>query len=690
MTTLALIILALPLCSFTVLFLTARQLPRKGDYVGVGALTAAWVLALAMFARMWTGGEAIHINLSVGWFPLGIESVAPLGLLIDNLTIVMLVVVTTVSALVHWYSTGYMHGDAKYGRYFTNLSLFTFSMLGLVLTNNLLGLYICWELVGLSSYLLIGHFFEKRSAMLACKKAFITTRVGDVGMFIGIMIIYRELGTFEYEAVFRAVAEGGLSENLRLVAGLGLFAGAVGKSAQFPLHVWLPDAMEGPTPVSALIHAATMVAAGVYLVGRMFPFFSADTLIVVAYVGGFTAIFAATIALVQDDIKRVLAYSTLSQLGYMMLALGVGGWTAGLFHLTTHAFFKALLFLGSGSVIHAVHTNSISLMGGLRRKMPVTFATFLVATLAISGIPFFSGFYSKDMIVRDALFFAMSREGHYALFVIAAVTAGLTAFYMFRLTFVTFTGQPRDPHRFAHAHESPLVMTVPLVVLAVLSVGSGYGHWFERKVPVPSLAQYGAASVAEHHAGAFTPAQDAPGGGTGPAAGHSEEPAGGGHDERLELLHHRAHRLTMFTVMPLVLLGIVVAAAIYLGGVVDPARLARAAGPLYRVLLNKYYIDEIYEALIIRPIVVLFRLMGAFDLAVIDGIVNACGRACKAAAFFIRRVDIHVVDGAVNASAWTAGALGEALSFLQSGRTRFYAAMTICGFLALVGLYIVL
>ncbi|MBU1949425.1 MAG: NADH-quinone oxidoreductase subunit L, partial [Candidatus Eisenbacteria bacterium] len=330
---------------------------------------------------------------SWGWIHLNDLQVA-MGFLVDNLTIVMLMVVTVVSTLVHLYSIGYMHGDERYGRYFGYLGLFTFSMLGIVLCDNLIALYVFWELVGLSSYLLIGFWYEKDSASDAGKKAFLTTRIGDVFMFIGIMIIYSSLGTFNFHEIFNAVAHGAISGTRLTVAGMFLFGGAVGKSAQFPLHVWLPDAMEGPTPVSALIHAATMVAAGVYMVGRLFPMLTPDALLLVAYIGLVTAMLGATVAIVQTDIKKALAYSTISQLGYMIAALGVGGMVAGLFHLMTHAYFKSLLFLGSGSVIHALHTQEMPEMGGLRKKMPITFWTFLIATIAISGIPPFSGFFS--------------------------------------------------------------------------------------------------------------------------------------------------------------------------------------------------------------------------------------------------------------------------------------------------------
>ncbi|MCD6386530.1 NADH-quinone oxidoreductase subunit L, partial [Candidatus Sumerlaeota bacterium] len=408
---LALLVLLIPGATLVVHTVLGLMLPRKGDWLATTAVFASLGIASYLFARMLITGAHYNLPFEVPWLNLG-NRVIPAGILVDNLTIVMLGVVTLISALVHLYSIGYMHGDVRYCRYYTHLLLFTTSMLGLVLSNNLINLYMCWELVGLSSYLLIGHWFEKRSAYNAAIKAFIVTRIGDVGMFIAILIIFFKTGSLRYVDVFHAVAVGKISGTLLTLVGLGLFFGAMGKSAQFPLHVWLPDAMEGPTPISALIHAATMVAAGVYLVARLFPVFSPEALLVIAYIGGFTAFFAATIALVQDDIKRVLAYSTVSQLGYMMLGLGVGSFVAGMFHLTTHATFKALLFLGSGSVIHAVHTNSMREMGGLAKKMPITTVTFFIAILAIIGFPGFSGFYSKDLIISSAIEFVFQHPAH--------------------------------------------------------------------------------------------------------------------------------------------------------------------------------------------------------------------------------------------------------------------------------------
>ncbi|NTV03426.1 NADH-quinone oxidoreductase subunit L, partial [bacterium] len=438
----ALAILLLPLLSYAVLFFLGKKLPRQGDWLGTGLLGVAWLLSLRIFARFWAAGDpGLRVEGGVRWLDLG-RFTADAGILVDGMTAIMLVVVTTVSFLVHLFSIGYMHGDRRYERFFAFLGFFTFAMLGIVLSNSLLFLYVFWELVGLASYLLIGFFFHKPSAAAANKKAFLTNRVGDFGFFLGILIFFTAYGTFNYFELFAAAHLSPLSGGLLTLAGVGLFMGCVGKSAQAPLHIWLPDAMEGPTPVSALIHAATMVAAGVYMVARLLPLFDPNALLVVAYVGAITAFLGATIAVVKTDIKKSLAYSTISQLGYMVMAMGVGVASAGMFHLWTHAFFKALLFLGSGSVIHAVHTQEMPLMGGLRRKMPITFWTFLIATLAISGVPLFSGFYSKDAILAGALAFGMTKA-HYVPFLLALIAAGLTAFYMFRMVFLTFMGQPR-------------------------------------------------------------------------------------------------------------------------------------------------------------------------------------------------------------------------------------------------------
>ena len=475
---LALAVLFLPLAGFILLIFFNKRLPRHGDWLGTLILFVALAFsAVICYTKVTSIPGTIDLNfpwVSFGNVPLIGELEIHLGIAIDNIASMMLVVVTLVSALVHLFSISYMHDDVRYGRYFAYLGIFTFSMLIIVLTNNFFLMYVGWELVGLSSYLLIGHWYEKKSASNAAIKAFVVNRIGDIGMFTGIMILYNTFHTFGFTEIFEAIKSGQLpmgSEGWLTAAGILIFAGAVGKSAQFPLHVWLPDAMEGPTPVSALIHAATMVAAGVYLVARTFPMMTANALFVIATVGAVTALISATIAIAQNDIKKVLAYSTISQLGYMVMGLGVGAYTAGFFHLVTHAMFKAGLFLGSGSVIHGMHhalhhandhhtdAQDIRNMGGLRKKMPVTFTTFLIYTLAISGIPLTSGFLSKDEILAGTLAYA-HLTGRTFIPVIGFLVAGLTAFYMFRLVILTFFGEHKDHHRFEALHESPMPMKI--------------------------------------------------------------------------------------------------------------------------------------------------------------------------------------------------------------------------------------
>ena len=395
----SLLILFLPLVAFIINIIFGKRLPRQGDWVSVGAILITLILSLSLLMNMLMNWDSDFSHEAViPWIDLGAFKIT-LGFWVDNITVVMLVVVSLISSMTHIFSLEYMKGDIRYNRYYAYLGLFTFSMNGIVLANNVMSLYIFWELVGVSSYLLIGHWFEKHSAADASKKAFLTNRVGDIGFFIGIMIMFTAIGSFNFQDLFKGVSEGLVTGSLLTFAGLGLFMGAVGKSSQFPLHIWLPDAMEGPTPVSALMHAATMVAAGVYLTVRLFPLFSPEALTIIAYVGGFTALFAATIAITQNDIKKVLAYSTVSQLGYMILAVGVGNYVAAFFHLLTHAMFKACLFYGSGSVIHSMHHSLHELknhdtdpqdmrnMGGFKSKMPITHWTMLIATLAISGVP---------------------------------------------------------------------------------------------------------------------------------------------------------------------------------------------------------------------------------------------------------------------------------------------------------------
>ena len=466
MAPLALIALFLPLASAVAIALFTRGNAGVSAGISIGASLGAFLISALIFNQL--RGATAPETLNPNWLAIG-DFKVDFGVTLDALSQLMLLVVTGVGSAIHIYSWGYMRADRSVSRYFAGLSLFMFSMLGIVLARNFVQMFIFWELVGVSSYLLIGHWYERASAADAAKKAFITNRIGDFGFLLGILMVWAALGTINFSSIADIMKANPLALGaLGTGTGLLIFCGCVGKSAQFPLHVWLPDAMEGPTPVSALIHAATMVAAGVYMLCRVFILFTPEALSVIAWIGGGTAILAALMAVQQNDIKRILAYSTLSQLGYMVMAVGLGGPATAMFHLTTHAFFKALLFLGAGSVIYALHhEQNIWKMGGLKSKMSVTFWTFLIATLALCGVPPFSGFFSKDEILALAL-------GHnMPLFVIASIVAVLTTFYMFRLVIVAFIN-PAKSDSASHAHESPSVMTLPLVFLAVLTIAGGF------------------------------------------------------------------------------------------------------------------------------------------------------------------------------------------------------------------------
>lgn len=546
------LILFLPLVAAGLITLFTLRNKAVSATLSIGAIVAGFVLTLGLIKLGGWGTREFTVN----WLDLGSLQV-DFGLKLDALSLIMLLIVTGVGSAIHIYSYGYMHDDPGFSRFFACLSLFTFSMLGIVLANNFLQMFIFWELVGVSSYLLIGFWFEKASAADACKKAFLTNRLGDFGFMLGILILWVTLhGTLNFDLIHAYVKEIPASGWLT-IAGLLIFCGAVGKSAQFPLHVWLPDAMEGPTPVSALIHAATMVAAGVYMISRVFFIFTPDALTVISWIGGFTALLAALIAVQQNDIKRILAYSTLSQLGYMVMAVGLTAPEAGMFHLTTHACFKALLFLGAGSVIHAMHhEQDIWKMGALRKKLPVTFWTFMIGTLALSGVWPLSGFFSKDAIL------AAAQHHNMPLFVIAVAVAGLTTFYMFRLVFVTFYGQAKS-HAVDHAHESPGVMIWPLRILALLSIGAGV-------IGIEGLFASALKPEGEHPHGVLAqliyPFQHAPG-----AA---------------------CSGLAVFAI------GLFAAWKLYANAKSDP--LPEKLGGLSRAMANRFYFDEIYEATVIR------------------------------------------------------------------------------------------
>ena len=650
MTEFAFLIPLLPLFAFVMIVFFMRWNEKLSSLFSIFMILVAWVMSIViLIERLGAHGEAYESFYKFIDLP---NFILEIGILVDPLTAVMLIVVTTVGACVQIYSVGYMHNDPRFSRFFAYLSLFLFSMLGLVVANNFFMIFIFWELVGLTSYLLIGFWFEKKSAADACKKAFITTRIGDLGFLVGLFVIGVYFGTFNYGGVFEIAGSGIIPAGILTIAAVGVFCGAVGKSAQFPLHVWLPDAMEGPTPVSALIHAATMVAAGVYLVARSMPLFvtSADASMIVAIIGLVTSFIAASIGLVQNDIKRVLAYSTVSQLGYMIMALGLygydtfhhhhsAGFYAGTFHLYTHAFFKGLLFLGAGSVIHGVHTNDIQEMGGLFKKMKITAITFMIASLSIAGIPPFSGFFSKDEIVATTL--------HHPIFLIGTLAiAFMTAFYMWRLCFLTFWGEPRDQHRYDHAHESPKNMTYPLVFLAFLAVAAGW-------VGVPGW--FGGSSFASF-------------------VYHGEE-------------YFPHFNLILASIATLIGLGGIYLAYLmyYKKSISADAMAARFSG-LYKLLYNKYYFDEIYQKVILDPTMALGRFMWSFDANVVDGLVNLTGWLTIKWADAKEWFDTLIVDGAVNGSGWVVRQGSNILRYLQTGSMQFYA-LFILSLIVLFGLY---
>ena len=608
--------------------------------IAVGSIGLSFLCAVAVVAGVlsdpvpreviaysWIFGGDLHVNF---------------GFLIDPLTAVMLMVVTGVGFLIHVYSVGYMHGEEGFTRFFVYMNLFMVSMLLLVMGNNFLVLFIGWEGVGLCSYLLIGYYFNKVSAAKAATKAFVVNRIGDAGFLLAIFLVFVNFKTLDYLKVFENANQ--LSVEMATAITLCLLVGAIGKSAQIPLYTWLPDAMEGPTPVSALIHAATMVTAGVYMVVRTHVLFDVApvSMATVGIVGGLTALFAATIGLVQNDIKRVLAYSTVSQLGYMFLACGVGAYMAAIFHLVTHAFFKALLFLSAGAVIHSLEgEQDIRKMGGLAKKIPVTHAVFLIGTLAIAGIPPLAGFWSKDEIMVHAFV-----HHHYVLYSFAAVGAFLTSFYMFRLTYVTFYGQSRvDPKVEHHIHESPPVMTVPLMILAGLSVLGGF-----LGVPPEHGWFHGFLESVATPVGAVT------------------------------------HDVAMGTIMGLMAGAIGIA----LGGwglahylyAIKPGTAdtwsERFAGA-YRTLLNKYYVDELYDALFVEPCKRLGRLWDWIDQHVIDRVIRGIGRGADVSAAGATWAEKHIIYGGLNVIGYANHLAAWSWRKLQTGLVNHYAAVIVIG-----------
>jgi len=617
------LILLLPIASFVINSLIIRPFVRKesrvAGYITITAIAGSLALSIWALKEVMAAPHHVLELPDITWLVLSNGFTIHLGVIMDSLTAVMLIVVTLVSLMVQIYSQGYMHGDPGYTRYFTFMSLFTASMLGVVLSDSLIMLFVFWEMVGLCSYLLIGFWFHRPSAANAAKKAFIVTRFGDFGFLAAILLLYANTGTFDIAQLHGLAIAGTLAGTTLTLAAIGIFAGAAGKSAQFPLHVWLPDAMEGPTPVSALIHAATMVAAGVFLVARTFPLFehSVEALTTVAIIGGVTAIFAASMGLVMTDIKRVLAYSTISQLGYMMLGLGAGGVAIGIFHLFNHAFFKALLFLGAGSVNHSTGTFDMREMGGLRKFMPWTYATFVIGSLSLAGIWPLSGFWSKDEILIESM------HNQPILFILAMITVFMTAFYMFRVIFMTFGGEYRGggPESHGKPHESPSVMVTPMVILAILAVVSGLWN---------VTGQFGALMGHGHTKGIIE-----------------------------GFFGIFASPLPWLSLI-LAGAGILLAYAIYSAKWLSAERIGSFFKPLYTLFIRKYWMDELYEDIIVRKALI-GGLFAGFQL-----------------------IDTNVIDGVVNGVANTAMASGKAIRRAYTGQLQLYGLFIGIGILAII------
>jgi len=712
----------LPLLGFIVLlFLGKRMGNPLAGYVGTLMIFGSFVLSLGAMVAWYNGGSHAGVAWGPGlgpiflpmrWIPTGIRldpkssGWLNLGIYVDSLTVAMFNMITLVSLLVHIFSIGYMHEDKRFPRFFTYLGLFCFSMLGLVIGGTLLQLFIFWELVGLCSYLLIGFWYEKKSASNAAIKAFVVNRIGDFGFLIGFGILFYNLGNCNLLDMARYLGQAGqvdghamlgitlpngvfMSDTLLTVMGIGLFFGAVGKSAQFPLHVWLPDAMEGPTPVSALIHAATMVAAGVYLVGRIFPILTPDAKLYIAITGLITLTMAALIAIAQSDIKKVLAFSTLSQLGYMILAMGIGSWVGGLFHLITHAFFKALLFLGSGSVIAAAHhEQELPQYGGLWRKIPVTAITFGIAVLAIAGTPFLSGFYSKDLILTHAGAFAsFAAEKHRSAFFqlffwVPTIIAYVTAFYMMRCWMLTFWGKPRNQHLYDHAKESP-IMWFPLVVLAVMSIIGGSKlnvkqmladsiRETERYCQTLNPQEAGNPLANKPYTG-FTQAWPLPKEKSTSAVDVAEKP------NEADPFVDRGEQLVHKFVFWAFVVGLGLGFLIYCNGYAV-ANVLYGIPPLRWIhiwLKHRMYFDELYFSVFVALVMAASWLSGMFDKYVIDALVNLAGSTVRQLSVLAGLNDKFVVDGAVNGAAALAQDLGAAVRTPQTGRIRMYVTMMV-------------
>ena len=609
--------LFLPLLSFIILIFFGKRIKQHSSTLGLSLIGLMFLNSIALifnakpYNLITKTYEKWSLYSSFEWFSTGKFSIS-LGYYVDNITAIMLLVVSLIGFLVHLYSTEYMKGDPKYSRYFAFLGIFIFSMNGIVLADSLIMIYVFWELVGLSSFLLIGFWFEKEKPPLAANKAFLTNRVGDIGMFIGIMILFFHVGSFNINDIINGVSD--MNKGLLTLAGILVFMGAVGKSAQFPLHIWLPNAMEGPTPVSALIHAATMVAAGVYMTFRIFPFLTPDALALIAIIGAITALMAAITAITRNDIKAVLAYSTISQLGYMIMAIGVGAPVYAFFHLVTHAMFKACLFLCSGSVIHAMHHSlhhlddhhtdpqDMNNMGGLKDKMPMTHGAMLISTLAIAGVPFFSGFLSKDGILAAVLSYYYKHDGWTIILPVAGFGAAMiTAFYMFRLIFKTFYGEPKKKEIYDHIHESPLPMTIPLGLLSILSLAFSFtanfnplesNGWFKSLI-----YKYG-----KYHN--FLNMEYV--------------------NKGIKNAHYDAMYLSLFVAT----IGIVLSVVIYLLNKLNADKISKVfnALGLYSLSRNKFYIDRIYSFVLYRPFLKQTKIASFIDWDIYDQkIIDAWG-----------------------------------------------------------------
>lgn len=696
-------IFLLPVIAFIFNAVIGNKL-KIGQWVATAAIFGSFLLTLRIFSDfMGVYNTDFYIHKVFTWFDLSnsFETFKiDLGIYLDNMAVIMLLMVTGVATLIHLFSTWYMKGDIRHDRFFVFLPLFTSAMIGLVLANNLLLLFIFWEIMGFCSYSLIGIYYEKEKAGDASIKAFMTTRVGDVIFLLGILAIWHIVGNVNYVDIYAAVAEGKfagqsiLGISAATFAGFCIFAGNIGKSAQFPLQVWLPDAMMGPTPGSALIHAATMVAAGVYLSLRVFPLLDVGGLLpLVAFIGGITAFGAATIALVQTDIKAVLAYSTISQLGYMVLGIGVGSYNAAFMHIITHAVFKACLFMAAGSVIHSIHEQQMPKMGGLRKKLPFTFLAMMCCTLAIAGVPFFSGFVSKDRILGDALFLGFF-AGQSKIMMIPAILgflgAFLTPFYMFRMMFLTFFGEPRDKHIYDHAHKEHLKFNqnVPLLILSIFTLGVVYSgsmtgqglmkifpkakyEWFKVLVEAPQVEKF------VGHKREFFSSTDTR---DKSSLGHSHydyDHTTGYFGPKRDDHHgiHHAHSYGAKGSMVVAALGILLAFLMYIKKTINPATFVNSFSAIYRTLNNKYYFDNFYVDFVIKKLLLTFNKvlafidMGIYDRFAIDGWKNVNRVMFKMSKWF----DNTIIDSVgVDGTGTAVNLFNLILRIFQSGKIQFY------------------